>query len=278
MSDVIVTTTEPLTTVTTTDNVVQIDVTNNVVQIAQMTAGIQGATGPQGSVVDGAPLYVVVTNKTGATLPKGSIVYVSGANGTHTQVSLALATSDATSARTLGWLKDNLANNADGLCCIEGYLEGVNTHGITEGSQLYLSGTVAGGFTATKPQAPIHLVYVGVSTKASTGNGKVLVKVQNGYELDELHNVAITAPANNDVLAYDSSTTLWRSTKGALRYLHTQTVALDTWTVTHNLGYMPSITIIDSGGNEVEGNIVYTDVNSAVLTFTSEISGQAYLS
>jgi hypothetical protein len=278
MSDVIVLTNDPITTVTTEENVVQIDVTNNVVQIAQMTAGIQGATGPQGSVVDGAPLYVIVTNKTGSTLPKGSIVYTSGANGIHTQVSLALATSDATSARALGWLKDAIANNADGLCMVEGYLDGVNTQGIAEGSQLYLSGTVPGGFTATKPQAPIHLVYVGVAAKASAGNGRVYVKVQNGYELGELHDVLIVSPTNNDVLTYDSSTSLWKNSKTALRYTHIQGAALASWTITHNLGYVPSITIIDSGGNEVEGNIVYNDLNVATVSFTSEISGSAYLS
>jgi hypothetical protein len=63
-----------------------------------------------------------------------------------------------------------------------------------------------------------------------------------------------------------------------LRYTHIQGAALASWTITHNLGYVPSITIIDSGGNEVEGNIVYNDLNVATVSFTSEISGSAYLS
>jgi hypothetical protein len=125
------------------------------------------------------------------------------------QVTPAIATSDATSARTLGWLSAAIANNASGLCQIEGYLEGLNTQSLNAGDQLYLSGTVAGAFTATKPQAPIHLVYVGVVTKVSAGDGHVFVKVQNGYELEELHDVKITSPANNDVLTYDLATDLW---------------------------------------------------------------------
>jgi hypothetical protein len=204
MSDVVINVVESATNVTVTEQDVAVDVTETVVEVSASTAGLQGA-----SYVKGDPIYVTVTNKTGATLPKGSIVYTSGANGTHTQVSLALATSDATSARCLGWLSESIANNADGFCMVEGYLDGVNTQGIAEGSQLYLSGTVAGGFTATKPQAPIHLVYVGVTAKASAGNGRVYVKVQNGYELDELHDVKIDNPVNNQVLTYDSATDLW---------------------------------------------------------------------
>jgi hypothetical protein len=185
------------TTVTTTETTVLVELSN---------VGIQGNPGANND-----PVYVTVRNATGATLTKGSIVYTSGGNGTHTQVTKALATGDATSARTLGWLSDDIANNATGLCMVEGYLDGINTQGVVEGSQLYLSGTVAGAYQTTKPQAPIHLVYVGVCVKASAGNGRVYVKVQNGYELDEIHDVQIISPTNNQVLTYDSATSLWKN-------------------------------------------------------------------
>jgi len=183
----------------------------------QGTPGATGATGPTGpagangtSYTPGDPIYVTVRNATGSVLNKGTIVYVSGANGVHTQVTAANNSSDATSARTLGWMAETVQNNGDGLCMVEGYLEGLATNGFTEGAQLYLS-NVPGGFTQTKPVAPNHLVYVGVVAKASAGNGKVYVKVQNGYELDELHDVRITSPANNEVLTYESATGLWKN-------------------------------------------------------------------
>jgi hypothetical protein len=184
-------------------------------QGVQGEVGPIGPQGPQGiqgvSYTPGDPIYVTVTNKTGNSMAKGTIVYTSGGNGTHTQVSPALASGDLTSARTLGWLSQTLDNNQTGLCMVEGYLDGINTQGITDGSQLYLSPTVPGGFTATKPSAPEHMVYVGVSVKASAGDGRVYVKVQNGYELDELHDVAISAPVDNQVLTYESSTGLWKN-------------------------------------------------------------------
>ena len=183
------------------------------VQGAQGPTGLTGPAGANGtngvSYTPGDPIYVTARNATGSLLTKGSIVYVSGANGNHVQVTLAQAIGDITSARTIGWVADNIANNADGLIMVEGYLEGLNTSGLTAGSQLYLSPTVPGGFTATKPTAPDHMVYVGVAVKISSGDGHVYVKVQNGYELSEIHDVKITSPVNNQVLTYDSATDLW---------------------------------------------------------------------
>ncbi len=112
----------------------------------QGTPGATGATGPQGpagangtSYTPGDPIYVTVRNATGSVLNKGTIVYTSGANGIHTQVTPANNSSDATSARTLGWMAETVQNNSEGLCMVEGYLEGLATNGLTEGAQLYLS-------------------------------------------------------------------------------------------------------------------------------------------
>ena len=234
MSDVVVSVTESTTNVTVTEPTVAVDVTENVVQVSATSAGIQGATGPQGaSYTPGDPIYVTVRNATGSTITKGQIVYTSGGNGVHTQVSLALATSDATSARVLGWMAEDVNNNASGLCQVEGYLDGVDTQSIAEGTQLYLSGTVAGGFQTSKPQAPVHLVYVGVAVKASAGNGKVYVKVQNGYELDELHDVQITSKTNNDLIKYDSATSLWKNVQPSSLTVGTATYATTSGTATY---------------------------------------------
>jgi hypothetical protein len=228
MSDVTVSVVENTTSVVVSNDVVEINVTESPVTISTGTSGLQGATGPQGvSYVAGDPIFVTVRNATGATLPKGTIVYISGSNGNHVQVTPAIATSDATSARTLGWLAASIANNASGLCQLEGYLEGLNTQGLTSGSQLYLSGTTAGAFQVTKPQAPIHLVYVGVVTKVSAGDGHVYVKVQNGYELDEIHDVQITSVADGDLLEYDSATDLWKNVpQSALTVAQSQVTGL----------------------------------------------------
>jgi len=61
-------------------------------------------------------------------------------------------------------------------------------------------------------------------------------------------------------------------------YTHTQNVPSDTWTIVHYLGFMPNISIIDSGGSNVEGETTYIDTDTVVLTFTSAFGGVAYLS
>jgi len=150
-----------------------------------------------------------VRNTTGATLTKGTAVYISGATGQISTVSKALATSDATSAQTLGLITANLANNSNGNVTLIGAITNIDTSAYTDGQQLYLSPTTAGTLTATKPYAPQHLVYMAVVEHAHPSQGKLFVKVQNGYEMDELHNVAAQSPANNDGLFYNTTTSLW---------------------------------------------------------------------
>jgi hypothetical protein len=170
-----------------------------------------------GSVVDLAvsqtsPASVLVErvrNSTGATLTKGTAVYISGATGQLPTVSKALATSDATSAQTLGLITTDLDNNSNGYVTIIGLVDDLDTSAYTDGVQLYLSPTTAGALTVTKPYAPQHLVYVAVVAHAHPVHGKLIVKVQHGYEMDELHNVSAQNPNNGDILVYSSATNLW---------------------------------------------------------------------
>lgn len=61
-------------------------------------------------------------------------------------------------------------------------------------------------------------------------------------------------------------------------YTHIQGVVSDTWYITHNLGFYPNITIVDSGGTIYEGEIDYVSANAVTLTFSAAFSGKAYLS
>ena len=150
-----------------------------------------------------------VRNTTGATLTKGTAVYISGATGQIPTVSKALATSDATSAQTLGLISSDLPNNSNGFVTIVGLVQNMNTSAYSDGQQLYLSPTTAGTLTDTKPYAPQHLVYVAIVAHAHPTQGKLIVKVQNGFELDELHDVAAQSPTNGQTIVYNSSTGLW---------------------------------------------------------------------
>jgi hypothetical protein len=152
-----------------------------------------------------------VRNNTGATLTKGTVVYINGALGNKPTVAKALATSDATSAQTFGLIQADIANNANGYLVAFGDLDGLDTSALTEGVQLYLSSTTAGGYTITKQYAPNHLVYIGVVTRSHPTQGRIEVRIQNGYELDEIHDVSAQTPSNNDGLFYNSTNSLWEN-------------------------------------------------------------------
>jgi hypothetical protein len=152
-----------------------------------------------------------VKNMTGGTLVKGTVVYISGANGNKALVSKAKADAESTSARTFGLLQSDILNNGTGYCVVIGDISGLDTSAFTEGAQLYLSGTTAGTYTSTKTLAPTHLVYIGKVTRSHPTQGQIEVQIQNGYELDEIHDVSIVSKTNNDVLQYESATSLWKN-------------------------------------------------------------------
>jgi hypothetical protein len=161
-------------------------------------------------------LEFLAHNGTGVTITKGSIVYINGAVSGNPRITLAQANNDTNSARTIGFAKADIANGANGFVIMEGELENVRTADAGEiigaGNQIYLSPTTPGAFTRTEPSAPNHLVYVGVVTRASTGanlDGRILVGIQNGYELNELHDVAISSPAAKQVIKRNAGNTLW---------------------------------------------------------------------
>jgi len=59
-------------------------------------------------------------------------------------------------------------------------------------------------------------------------------------------------------------------------YVHTQGAPSTTWTVTHGMNKYPSVTVIDSASNEVEGEVTYNTLNSVTITFSGSFSGTAY--
>lgn len=151
-----------------------------------------------------------VRNTTGATVTKGTVVYLTGASGGKPTIQKAQANAESTSSGTFGVIQSDINNNSNGYVVVIGTVLGLNTSSYSEGQILWLSPTTAGGFTTTKPVAPNHAVYVAIVTLAST-QGTIEVKIQNGYEIDELHDVLIVSKTDNDGLIYDAASGLWKN-------------------------------------------------------------------
>lgn len=152
-------------------------------------------------------------NSTNTTLSKGQVVYINGADGTNPTIGLAIASGESTSSKTLGFLKQDLNHGDFGYVVTEGFLDGLNTNGATtEGDPIWLSPSVSGGVIyglANKPYAPNHLVFLGYVIRKNTNNGRIYVKIQNGFELKELHDVVAQSPNDGDIIRYISSSGLW---------------------------------------------------------------------
>ena len=161
-------------------------------------------------------LFAYVTNAETSTINKGQPVYAYGGTGDRLTVKLAYNTGDSTSAQTIGLVwSSSIGANQKGLIIIQGQIDGLSLFPPStwsDGDAVYL-GATAGTLTKTKPSAPNHLVYLGFVTTASNGAaGRMYVRVQNGYELQELHNVALSSPLNNnDGLFYETATSLWKN-------------------------------------------------------------------
>lgn len=151
--------------------------------------------------VDSATLVrKYVRNNSGVTIPKGAAVYQTGSSGTTLTVALADASAEATASQTLGLAQETIANNANGYIVAVGLLDGVNTAALTEGQIIWLSETT-GEVTSTRPTQPAHGVVCGYCVKQAAGAAGILyVKIDNGLELEELHDVLITAPVTGQVL------------------------------------------------------------------------------
>jgi hypothetical protein len=163
------------------------------------------------SNVLGEDLHVRVSNAEATTLNKGEVVYLFGATGNRASVKRASNTSDLTSAKTLGIVAESIGANQTGFVITQGVIDGLSLGApYADGDILWLDST-PGTFTRTKPVQPNHLVFIGVIERANAGNGQIYVKPQNGYELDELHDVLITSPANGQLLIRDETAGLWEN-------------------------------------------------------------------
>ena len=220
-------------------------------------------------IVDNAEsMTVIARNSTGSTIYKGTIVYFSGATGNRPNMVKAKADSEATSAQTFGVTAADIANNADGQILTLGLIDTLDTRTsatnpftsdtLAAGDVLYLSPTTAGYVTNVKPSAPNHMVYVGIVTRTGPSNGTIVYRVQNGYELGELHNVSAGTPSNKNSILYNTSNSLWESRAIAA-------TDIDANVSNTEFSYLDGVT-----------SAIQTQINAKEATITAGTTGQYY--
>ena len=178
--------------------------------------------------------------KAGEAINKGQAVYVTGSTGnagTNMIVGKASNAAEPTSSKTMGLLETSLATNGIGYVITEGLLEGLDTSAANAaGDPVWLgtNGNLIYGLI-NKPVAPAHLVFIGIVTRKQQNNGEIFVKVQNGFEMEEIHNVVLTSKQTGDMLKWNG--TYWVNFQGASGSFVTN----DSKTVTVTNGIITSI-------------------------------------
>ena len=158
-----------------------------------------------------ADIVIYVKNTTGTQIDKGKVVRITGATGDNALISTASYESDPVSANTLGITRENIANDAFGYVITEGTLLGINTNLWTAGQLLFLG--ASGSITGSAPLAPLHAVRLGQVLRVQQNNGSMYVRIDNGYELNELHDVddTTTTGSYGDLLVKSGS--VWTNSR-----------------------------------------------------------------
>jgi nitrogen fixation protein len=224
---------------------------------------------------NGVDLVARIVNKVtpNTTLTKASYqaVRVSGATGGRLSVELARANSDINSADTIGLVCETIATNQEGFIITVGQLLDINTTGSLQGETwadgdvLYLSPTTAGAITKVKPTGVGHIVVIGYVEYAHAVNGSIYVKVMNGWELDELHDVDISNVQNGQWLIYNSGSGRWKNTSVFNYSVNFKDV------IQHEV-ILPYAWKIQSVGSNPSGVTLTIELNGSAYTLGSTIA------
>ena len=138
---------------------------------------------------------------------------ITGSNNTREipRITTASYETDGVSANTLGIATQQITNGSQGFVITEGVLTGIDTSNYISGQLIFLGAN--GAITGSAPQAPLHTVRLGQVIRQQSNNGSVHVRIDNGYELGELHDThdTTTTASYGDLLVKSGS--VWTNSK-----------------------------------------------------------------
>lgn len=244
------------------------------------SVGNGGGSSQNGRFGNDTALVVMakVHNNAGVTLTNGKVVAfsTSGTSSDAPSVKLANNKADSTSATTFGFVSGTIAVNDTGWVILSGKIEKLNTSAFSNGDIIYLD-SISGQYTNSKPQAPYHLVYLGTIVKANAGNGAIYVKVQNGYELSEIHDVKINGVVNNQIIAYSDTQKLWKNRNIYSIVDTTNTIATKS-NVALKLNISDTSSMLSSYSTRINGKLNIGDTASMLSSYSTRINGKLNIS
>jgi hypothetical protein len=166
-------------------------------------------------------LRYLVRNNTASIIPKGTLVYATGVEGSgriDVAPFAAIGGTD-TEIRVMGMAMDSIGVGVNGYVMSFGTLTGLDTRGTSSsalsvgdedwdaGTILYAHPTVAGKLTKYSPK---HSMIVAFTTVRHASAGQIAIRVEPGQNhLEWMHDVDLTGVEDGDTLVYDSDTSTW---------------------------------------------------------------------
>ena len=192
-------------------------------------------------VLDGVNLQIgqehvirVKNNSGSVAIPNGTAVMFAGATGDTVKATPAISTSLNEPNLLIGITTEEIpaavGDEGFGFVTQFGFVNNVDTDGMTLGSLLYVDPATPGLLTTTQPAAPNWTFPVAAVTKVNASSGRILVRIIPGGHLHDVVDVAIEGtPADNELLAYNSNTATWinqtASEAGLSEVGHTHSIA-----------------------------------------------------
>lgn len=200
---------------------------------------------------------VFVKNQSGNTITKGMVVRITGSNNSSDIPRIVTASyeNDSNSANTLGIARETIINGSEGFVITEGVLTDINTTDYISGQLIYLGAT--GSITGSAPMAPLHSVRLGEVIRHQSNNGSIYVRIDNGYELGELHDVLdnTTSGSYGDLLVKSGS--VWTNSR-QLTGSYSITGSLRATSFTGSISGTASFASTASSINTLNQNVVIT--------------------
>jgi len=198
---------------------------------------------------------VYCKNVSGTQINKGTVVRITGSVGDNPLIGVASLLTEGQSANTLGIAAENIPNDSFGLVITEGVLTGVNTNGMTAGQLLFLGAN--GTFTTSYPVPPNHGVRLGEVLRVQQNQGSIYVRVDNGAELGESHDVydTTTNSSYGDLLVKSGS--VWVNS----RSLNGNYAVTGSLTITQNLTVLGSSSLVYVTSSNLAVSASFISVN-----------------
>ncbi len=198
---------------------------------------------------------VYCKNTSGTQINKGTVVRIVGSVGDNPLIGVASFLTEGQSANTLGIAAENIPNDGFGLVITEGVLTGVNTDGMTAGQLLFLGAN--GTFTTSYPVPPNHGVRLGEVLRVQQNQGSIYVRIDNGAELGEAHDVydTTTNSSYGDLLVKSGS--VWVNS----RSLNGNYAVTGSLTITQNLTVLGSSSLVYVTSSNLAVSASFISVN-----------------